>query len=144
MLLFFVLILALIFCVGVLVYILWNYRQGDSTHPSMVELKSLAAKIDPEYENLDLRAADIATTLKKKKILLCVDDPETGRPYSQNTLMGVLIHELAHFESESYGIDPDDHNDEWHENYNNIINRAIKVGVYDPKFPPPDNYCRVV
>ena len=138
------LILAFIFVVVVLCYVLCNYRKGDDTHPMVKDLKILASKINPVYKHLDLRASDIATTLKKQKILLCVDDPDTGRPYSQNTLMGVLIHELAHYESKSYGTDPDEHNDEWHKNYAILKEKAISVGVYDPKFPPPKNYCRIV
>ena len=134
----------IIVCIIVLTYILWDNQRGDSSHPSVIELKDLAAKIDPKYKNLDLRVSDIATTLHKKTIMLCADDPDTGRPYSQNTLMGVLIHELAHYESKSYGEDPDDHNDEWYDNYERIRRDAISAGVYNPKFPPPSNYCKVV
>ncbi len=140
----FILFVILIACVIFLTYIIKDSAKGDSTHPTVSELKTLAAKIDPKYENLDLRVSDIATTLDKQTIVLCVDDPETGRPYSKNTLMGVLIHELAHYESESYGEHENDHNQEWKDNYKIIFQKAVETGVYNPRFPPPNSYCKIL
>jgi hypothetical protein len=137
------LLFIVIICVIVLIYVLWDSSRGDKNHESISTLKLLVSKLDKKYKDLDLRISDRATTRDKKTILLCADDPETGRQYSQNTLMGVLLHELAHYESKSYGETPNDHNEEWHKNYQNLRQKAIELGIYDPKFPPPKSYCKI-
>ena len=128
------------------VVIVYNktYFYSDSSHSAIQDLKFEIAKLDSKYKNLDLRASNVATTINKKTILLCIEDPETNRPYSQNTLMGVLLHELAHYESQSYGEHSDDHNDEWHMKYEDLVEKAIDLDIYNPKYPPPKNYCKIV
>lgn len=137
------LIILLIIVVSILYYVLIEIKKGDPNHSNIKEMKKLLVKMDPKYENLDLRVANRTTTLDKKTILYCAIDPDTGRPYSQNTLIGVLIHELAHYESKSYGKSPDDHNDEWKDTYIKLKQKAAEVGIYDPKFPPPKKYCKM-
>lgn len=117
-------------------------KHTQVTDQTIVDLKNLAVELDEKYTGLDIRPSSISTTVNKKTIMLCVYDPVSGRPYSQNTLMGVLIHELAHYESESYGEHADDHNDEWHEKYAAIRDKAVEKGLYNPKFPPPKTYCK--
>lgn len=75
-------------------------------------------------------------TINKKVIHLCTKDPRNGKYYDKNTLMFVVLHELAHVICKDVG----------HTNNFSIINQAlidhaIKHGFYDPSKPFIKNYC---
>ena len=74
---------------------------------------------------------------KNRSFYLCGSTP-TGNTEDANTMRFVVLHELAHMMSESYG-----HNDEFLTNFRKILSVAVKLKIYTPvnysKYPV--KYC---
>ena len=51
-------------------------------------------------------------------------------------LMYVLAHEVSHALSDSVG-----HTEEFHNIFNDLLNIAVKKGIYDPTIPVITDYC---
>ena len=79
---------------------------------------------------------DSSYTLDKSSVHLCLID-ETGNYYSDNTLMHVILHELAHVKTDSIG-----HTPEFHQNFQELLEKAEQVGLYDPNIDVPDHYSK--
>jgi hypothetical protein len=87
-------------------------------------------------KNLVMVEDNESYTINKKVIHLCTKNPQNGKYYDKNTLMFVVLHELAHVLCSDVGHT---------ENFTNInytlLNHAIKHGLYDPTKPFVKNYC---
>ncbi len=71
---------------------------------------------------------------------LCLKD-ESNQYYNRQFLLYVAIHELAHAISKSYD---DDHNGrEFNENFDMLLDKATRMGIYDPKTEMIENYCGI-
>jgi len=86
-------------------------------------------------DHISIYKGDKSYTLNKEKVYLCLTD-ENGKYYSKNTLMYVLLHELAHVLSDSIG-----HTGEFHTTFEQLQDEATKAGIYDPSIPIEPNYC---
>ena len=75
-------------------------------------------------------------TINKKVIHLCTKDPRNGRYYDKNTLMFVVLHELAHVLCSDIG-----HTDSFSGINQALLDHAVKCGFYDPSKPFVKNYC---
>jgi hypothetical protein len=75
-------------------------------------------------------------TINKKVIHLCIKDPRNGRYYDKNTLMFVVLHELAHVLCSDVG-----HTDSFSVINQALLDHAVKCGFYDPSKPFVKNYC---
>lgn len=77
------------------------------------------------------------TLNKSKEIRLCIRDA-SGNFEDQNTSMFVILHELAHVMSVSYG-----HDEEFKENFSKITHLASNLGLYRPEDfkKNPKTYC---
>jgi hypothetical protein len=75
-------------------------------------------------------------TINKKVIHLCAKDPRNGRYYDKNTLMFVVLHELAHVLCSDVG-----HTDSFSVINQALLDHAVKCGFYDPSKPFVKNYC---
>jgi hypothetical protein len=77
-------------------------------------------------------------TINKQVIHLCTRDPRNGKIYDKNTLMFVVLHELAHVLCPEIGHTT---------NFLNInaalLQYATSRGFYDPTKPFVQNYCHV-
>ena len=78
---------------------------------------------------------DESYTINKKRVHICMRDQHDGY-YSDNMLMYVLLHELAHCKCKSIG-----HTPEFHEILDKIYEVARKTGLLDPNFTPNPSYC---
>ena len=76
---------------------------------------------------------------KNKKLNLCVTTKD-GTNENTNTMRFVVIHELAHMMSKTYG-----HNDEFYRHFLDILRVAVLLGIYEPTSyaSTPVNYCGV-
>lgn len=102
-------------------------------------LKKNLSKIDPGYGQVSIIEGFKGASTKNKKIVsICLRNPDTGKFYSENTLMYVLLHELAHVISPTYG-----HDDNFKERMNDLLFKAKELGIYDPDIPIPKMYCGV-
>jgi len=77
------------------------------------------------------------TVNKGQELRLCVRGAG-NKLENINTSMFVIIHELAHLMSNSYG-----HGQEFKDNFNYIVHLASSIGVYKPQdfASKPVNYC---
>lgn len=75
-------------------------------------------------------------TINKTRIYLCLKDPENKNYYDDNSLIFVLLHELAHVICKSIG-----HTNEFHNIFNELLVEASKAGIYNPNIPMIKNYC---
>jgi len=71
---------------------------------------------------------------KGEELRVCINNEK------ENDTMFVLLHELAHIMSKSYG-----HNDEFKKNMNFLVKEAVKLNLYKPTdyTKNPINYCGV-
>lgn len=71
---------------------------------------------------------------KGEELRVCINNE------NENDTMFVLLHELAHIMSKSYG-----HNDEFKKNMDFLVKEAVKLNIYKPTdyTKNPINYCGV-
>ncbi len=90
-----------------------------------------AERLHSRWHNVIMRETEkgedsIAYIVNKDyELRVCVTDKVTRKPEDLNTAMFVVIHELAHMISYSYG-----HNDEFWNNFKLLLKEAIKEGIY--------------
>jgi predicted metal-dependent hydrolase len=77
-------------------------------------------------------------TINKKEVNICINDKRTAKRYSNNVLIYVILHEIAHVLCES-----EHHTDEWETIFNHLINAAMRCNLYDDSKQFPKNYCKL-
>jgi hypothetical protein len=108
--------------------------------PMIDSIRQDLVKLHPKAKELTYAASDKSFTEDKKDMFLCLKD-DNGQYYSRNFLLYVAIHELAHAISKSYD---DNHNGkEFNENFDMLLEKASRMGIYDKTEHFPDNYCGV-
>ena len=110
-----------------------QYLQSD---PMLITLKETIKDIHPEAGNIKLYKGTKSYTLNKDKIFICLKD-ENDEYYPMNMLIYVLLHELSH------KINKDDigHTEKFHIIFQDLIEKAHNMGIYDSSIPPIKNYC---
>jgi hypothetical protein len=114
----------------------------DYAHKQHIPDKNTADRLAYRWNRCELKEIDsheksAAYTLNKsKEIRLCIRNANGFE--NENTSMFVLLHELAHVMSISYG-----HEDEFKHNFDFITNLASNMGLYKPEdfFNSPKTYC---
>lgn len=81
---------------------------------------------------------DSAYTRNKKEIVLCLKKDD-GTYYHYNTIIYVALHEMAHCINE----DSDDHDKIWDKSFQELLNKATQIGIYNPKIPMENTYCGI-
>lgn len=129
--------------------ILENMLQDD---PKLIELRSILEPVlrknnkytgkltvlnDRDLMNeVILYRGEKSYTINKHKIHICLFD-ENGEYYSNNTLIYVLAHELAHvINTKNVG-----HTQEFHDIFEELLDLLTEKGVYSPSIPVPLSYC---
>jgi hypothetical protein len=130
----------LLFLVMVLI-VIWYLHQRSlenfmQNEPTILRLKNLLLPYFPELHKVKLMKGDSSYTINKHRIYICTESD--GEYYNDNMLIYVILHELAHTLCKSLG-----HSDEFQLIFNTLMQRAEKAGVYDPKLPRTENYCRI-
>jgi len=93
-----------------------------------------SARLSTRWNRIRLRETNpdeshIAYVINKDvELRVCLKDPATKEAESLNTAMFVVIHELAHLMSVSYG-----HNAEFWNNFKILLARAISLDIYQFK-----------
>lgn len=106
-------------------------------HLVLAEIKNRLTTLDPRVQELTFHPSDSTYTLNKKAVHFCLKD-EKGRYYSENMLIRVAIHELAHA---LYPEDSSKHPDSWKLQHTQLLEKGAQLGLYDPKVPPVRGYC---
>ena len=124
-----------------IIFIIWwincsikeNLLQDD---PMLHYLKELISPIDPTFKNLKLYKGSKSYTINKKHIYLCLKD-ENNNYYPINMLIYVTLHEVAHLlNKHNVG-----HTEKFHEIFQELIDKATELGIYNPLIKPIEQYC---
>lgn len=129
--------LALFLCIVLLMIIfrqVEEYRLQDD--PMLYTLREVLTPVHPIFKTLKLYKGDKSYTINKERTFLCLYD-ENGDYYPINMLIYVLLHEISH------SINQKDigHTEEFHRIFENLLERATQLGVYNPSIPIIQNYC---
>lgn len=133
-----IILLSILVLAAVAAYSISSRSYYNHKHPVLDKLRERLTVIDPAYAKVPLQVGDSAYTENKEVITLCLTNPDTGKYYDLNTLMYVLLHEIAHVVSKGQG-----HGDEFKQNFAKLLREAAAKGVYDPKIPIPQAYCHI-
>lgn len=124
-----------------IIILLWViHRQVKEYHlqddPMLYTLKEVLKPVHPIMSTLKLYKGDKSYTINKEKIFLCLKD-ENGDYYPLNMLVYVLLHEVAHqLNTQDIG-----HTEAFHAKFDELLDRATKIGVFNPSIPIIQNYC---
>lgn len=130
-------ILALILIV-LLVWAIW--RQVREYHlqddPILHTLKEILKPVHPIISDLRIYKGEKSYTINKQKIFLCLHD-SNGDYYPLNMLIYVLLHEVAHIlNDKDIG-----HTAAFHTKFDELLDKATSIGIYNPSIPVIQNYC---
>ena len=106
-------------------------QKDDMLH----ELKRIISPVHKKILDVKLYEGSKSYTINKEKIYLCLKD-ENGHYYNKNMLIYVTLHELAHVLNDDIG-----HTDSFHEKFEELLDKATELGIYNPSIPVIDNYC---
>lgn len=106
-------------------------------------LRSNVMRIDPKLAKIPIYEGGKSETIDKSVIYLCLRS--TKGYYSMNTLMYVLLHELAHTQCKNYVTSENGHVDdeEFQKHFTELKRKASLLGVWDPSQPLPEVYCGI-
>jgi hypothetical protein len=112
------------------------HERNLQNDPMLWKLKEILEPLHPEIKNLKLYKGDQSYTINKKKIFLCLKD-KNGDYYNTNMLIYVLLHEFSHYlNTEDVG-----HTPTFHKIFENLLEKANDMGIYDSSIPLVKNYC---
>jgi hypothetical protein len=86
-------------------------------------------------EQIKLYVGSKSYTINKRRIYMCLKD-ENSNYYDDNSLIFVLLHELAHVICKSIG-----HTEEFQQIFNDLLIEGAKAGIYNPRIPMVKKYC---
>ena len=110
-------------------------REKFEHDPLLDLIKKVTEPIHPCIKDLEVYKSNTgAYTLNKKQIFLCLHDDD-GNYYDLNSLIYIFIHEVSHFLNLSIG-----HNSDFQKINIELLERAEKLGIYNPKIPVVSNY----
>lgn len=104
--------------------------------PMLYKIRNKIRPLHPDMVDHIILLEDTKSyTINKKKVYLCLKD-ENGDYYEDNMLMFVAIHELAHVLCDEIG-----HTDKFQNIFQDLLNKAADLSIYDPSVAPVQNYC---
>ena len=106
-----------------------------SKDPKLKELVEKLKIVNPVVDKLKFRTARKSYTVNKKKIYLCMKD-EHNEYYNDNTLIYVLLHELAHVLCDEIG-----HTKKFESIFKSLLVEAEAKNIYNPNIPISYEYC---
>lgn len=124
----------------VIVYHSWHQKQRFTlkSDEKLNRIRDKLIRVDPRAANIKFFTnPEEAFTLGKSEIHMCMADPE-GKYYSDDILMYIGLHELAH------ALIPEDtkhHPPKFDTMFNQLKERASYLGLYNPLTEFPTEYC---
>lgn len=130
--------IAVFILMTILIYLMINqiqeYHLQDD--PMLHILKKILTPVHPIFKTLKLYKADKSYTINKERTFLCLYD-SNGDYYPINMLIYVLLHEVSH----SLNTTDIGHTEEFHRIFEELLGKAISLGIYNPSIPIIQNYC---
>lgn len=107
----------------------------ETTDPVLQKLKQKLRSVHPIVDKLSFYKGEKSYTINKEEVYLCLVD-EHGDYYNENMLMYVGLHELAHALCDEIG-----HSKKFHQIFQQLLDKAYHLGLYNPSIPVIQNYC---
>jgi len=130
----------LLLAITVIIFISYYYRKRNFSDPIIDKLKNDVEQLDPRIKNLNFHGSNVSETINKKNVYLCVKD-SNGNYYDYNMLIYVTLHECAHAISKAIDEDHSNTSQEFMDNFKMLLDRAEKLGIYNPNIPKVEKYC---
>lgn len=108
--------------------------------PLILRIKHDVSKLDERISRLDFYSSDESYTEDKNKIFLCLKDKD-GNYYDYNMLIYVAIHECSHALTDV--VDVEHVTPEFRGMFEYLLQKAYKLGLYNPEKPLVNNYCGI-
>jgi len=125
---------------------LTKLRDSYANEPALMNDPPVArfvARYQPDvFSENDMSSSDTSYSENKgQRIVVCLRDKTKPPEYPLidiNTVMFVMLHEMAHLMTETIG-----HTPEFWENFKRILHDAVKIGIYTPVnySHTPTPYC---
>ena len=132
------LILIILTLLGLVIWaIVYQVREkfGEKYDEKIIEIRKLMTQVHPITDKLQIVGGKKSFTVNKQFMTLCLKD-ENDEYYSDNMLMYVALHELAHVLCSEIG-----HTDKFHAIFDSLLEKAESKGFYDPNIQRPSDYC---
>jgi len=132
-------LLLVLTCFFLLAWILINQIKDHYSQfePKLQEIKKRVQLVIPDVINsISLYEGNDSYTINKKKTYICLTD-NNGNYYDDNTLVHVLLHEMAHVMCDEIG-----HTNKFHSIFTDLLKKAEKKGIYDPHKAIPPDYAK--
>lgn len=108
-----------------------HYKQDIALSQDPPVSRFLARYSSEAFVENDMRSQDTSYSENKgQRIVVCLRDKTKSPTYpliDENTIMFVLLHEMAHLMTETIG-----HTTEFWTNFKRILGDAVQVGIYSP------------
>ena len=130
-----------IFLLIIVIYILIHCVSNQVTEyfeqmdPILTQIREKLLLLDDGVSRLKFYQGKKSYTINKRKIYLCLKD-EKNEYYNFNMLMYVAIHELAHVLCDEIG-----HTAKFHRIFQELLDKAEQIKIYDSSIPIVSNYC---
>jgi hypothetical protein len=133
----FLLVALLAFC-----YAHYYYRLPGpcEINPTLDKIRQDLIKVEPKAANLQYYPSHESYTEDKEKIFLCMKDPNTGKEYDYNTLLLVMLHEIAH--AFSPVVDKEHKTPEFNGMHNYYRKKASDMGLVNLNKEVEPTYCK--
>ena len=137
-LLIIIIILLSVILINIIYKHIEKYKENEVSDPILEVLKQLLIPVHDIFKTIKLNKGNKSYTLNKETIYICVKD-EKGEYYPMNSLVHVILHEVAHMlNTKDIG-----HTKEWEKMFNELLKKAENKQVYNPAIPMVSNYCGV-
>jgi predicted metal-dependent hydrolase len=119
-----------------------HYKQDIALSQDPPVARFLARYSSEAFIENDMRSQDTSYSENKgQRIVVCLRDKTKSPHYpliDENTIMFVLLHEMAHLMTETIG-----HTSEFWTNFKRILGDAVQIGIYAPTnySQRPTPYC---
>jgi hypothetical protein len=122
---------------------LYEHYKGDVALSADPPVRRFVERFNPDvFVENDMGSSDTSYSENKgQKIVVCLRDKTKAPQYpliDENTIMFVMLHEMAHLMTETIG-----HTQEFWSNFRRILGDAVQVGIYTPVnyASRPTPYC---
>ena len=102
--------------------------------PVLSQVKSLCSTVFKDMQHIPIKKAKETYTIDKERVYMCTTDKQ-DQVFPLNTLIYVLLHEYAHIKTTSIG-----HTEEFHQVFDEILDIAIKHGLYNEEEGVDEKY----
>ena len=126
-------LVALVYFVKFLMRKIEHFTSGDNV---LDQLREELSVLHPRFKSVEMYRGDKSYTIDKEKVYICLKD-ENGNYYDRNMLIYVICHEYAHILNKT----PGEHTPQFKKIFDELLDKAAKLGIYNPNIPPVKNYC---